>query len=85
MLPAPPGAAVRGRTLATLERRARRQANPTTIRGESLGSRRTVNKHAVLAVAALGVFMEFVDSTIVNIAFPSIHRSFSDTTLSTLS
>src|SRR5579859_7061664 len=51
----------------------------------SLGARRSVQPHVVLAVAALGVFMEFVDSTIVNIAFPSIHHSFSDTTLSTLS
>jgi EmrB/QacA subfamily drug resistance transporter len=30
----------------------------------------------VLAVASIGVFMAFVDATIVNIAFPSIERSF---------
>ncbi len=48
-------------------------------------ARSSIQPHVILAVAALGVFMEFVDSTIVNIAFPSIHRSFHDTTLSTLS
>ena len=39
----------------------------------------------VLAVASLGVFMAFVDATIVNIAFPSIERSFPRTSLSGLS
>jgi NTE family protein len=39
----------------------------------------------VLAVASLGVFMAFVDATIVNIAFPDIARSFPDTGISALS
>ncbi|HWF24984.1 MAG TPA: MFS transporter, partial [Solirubrobacteraceae bacterium] len=39
----------------------------------------------VLAVASLGVFMAFVDATIVNIAFPSIERSFPRSSLSGLS
>lgn len=40
---------------------------------------------AVLAVACLGSFMTFVDTTIVSIAFPAIHSSFATTPLSTLS
>ena len=52
---------------------------------ESAPARRSISPEVVLAVAALGVFMEFVDSTIVNIAFPAIHRSFAATTISTLS
>jgi EmrB/QacA subfamily drug resistance transporter len=39
----------------------------------------------VLAVTSLGVFMIFLDGTIVNIAFPAIHRSFPDASLATLS
>jgi EmrB/QacA subfamily drug resistance transporter len=39
----------------------------------------------VLAIASLGVFMAFVDATIVNIAFPSIERSFRHASLSALS
>lgn len=35
----------------------------------------------VLAVASLGVFMAFVDATVVNIAFPDIERSFPTTGL----
>jgi NTE family protein len=40
---------------------------------------------AVLGVACVGSFMTFVDTTIVNIAFPAIHSSFPNTSLSTLS
>ena len=47
--------------------------------------RSTTEPRTVLAVASLGVFMAFVDATIVNIAFPSIERSFSDASLSSLS
>jgi NTE family protein len=39
----------------------------------------------VLAVASVGVFIAFVDATIVNIAFPDIVRSFPDTSISGLS
>jgi NTE family protein len=47
--------------------------------------RRGVAPATVLVIASLGVFMEFVDSTIVNIAFPSIRADFSGVTLTTLS
>jgi EmrB/QacA subfamily drug resistance transporter len=39
----------------------------------------------VLLVTALGVFMVFLDGTIVNIAFPAIRRSFPGASLATLS
>src|SRR4051812_50198862 len=39
----------------------------------------------VLAVASLGVFVAFVDATIVNIAFPDIARSFPTVPISSLS
>jgi EmrB/QacA subfamily drug resistance transporter len=48
-------------------------------------TRNAVKPSTVLAIASLGVFMEFVDSTIVNIAFPSIRADFSGVTLATLS
>jgi NTE family protein len=44
-------------------------------------TRRAVKPATVLAIASLGLFMEFVDSTIVNIAFPPI-RAVTLTTLS---
>src|SRR5215212_8955696 len=39
----------------------------------------------VLAVASLGVFMAFVDATIVNIAFPALAASFPETDIAGLS
>lgn len=39
----------------------------------------------VLAVSALGAFLAFVDSTIVNVVFPDIQESFHGTSLPTLS
>jgi NTE family protein len=39
----------------------------------------------VLAIASLGAAVAFVDATIVNIAFPSIEKSFSGTSISSLS
>jgi EmrB/QacA subfamily drug resistance transporter len=39
----------------------------------------------VLAIASLGAAVAFVDATIVNIAFPSIARSFKGTSISSLS
>jgi MFS family permease len=39
----------------------------------------------VLVVASFGAFLAFLDSTIVNVAFPDIQRSFPDSALSSLS
>ncbi|HEY2636045.1 MAG TPA: MFS transporter, partial [Solirubrobacteraceae bacterium] len=39
-------------------------------------ARRVVKPEVVLAVAAAGVFMEFVDTTLVTIAFPEIRQAF---------
>jgi EmrB/QacA subfamily drug resistance transporter len=39
----------------------------------------------VLLVTAVGVFMSFLDVTIVNIAFPDLHRSFPDESIAHLS
>ena len=39
----------------------------------------------VLLVTSVGVFMSFLDVTIVNIAFPDIRESFPDTSLAHLS
>jgi NTE family protein len=47
--------------------------------------RRAPRALTVLAFASLGVFIAFVDATIVNIAFPDIVRSFPDTSISGLS
>lgn len=41
-----------------------------------LTSRRQPSSAAVLLVASFGAFLAFLDSTIVNIAFPDIQRSF---------
>jgi NTE family protein len=49
-------------------------------------ARRSVTSpQIVLAVASLGVFMAFLDATIVNIAFPSVERSFPHASFSGLS
>src|SRR5215203_2731621 len=53
--------------------------------GERLIRRRAPAPTTVLAVASLGVFMAFVDATIVNIAFPNIAESFPETGISSLS
>jgi NTE family protein len=50
-----------------------------------LTTRRQPKPAAVLAVAGFGAFLAFLDSTIVNVAFPSIQTSFPSTSLSTLS
>ncbi len=47
--------------------------------------RRRPAPRTVLAVAALGSAVAFVDATIVNIAFPNIERSFPGTSVSSLS
>src|SRR5215469_12502582 len=50
-----------------------------------LATRRRPRPGAVLAVAGCGAFLAFLDSTIVNVAFPSIRSSFPGSSLSTLS
>ena len=47
--------------------------------------RRATRPGVVLAVAGLGVFMAFLDATIVNVAFPAISRSFPDSSIAGLS
>jgi NTE family protein len=53
--------------------------------GERLIRRRAPAPTTVLAVSSFGVFMAFVDATIVNIAFPNIAESFPETEISSLS
>ncbi len=62
------------------QRRARRSLTlgPVVIR-------RPLLPGTVLAVASLGVFMAFVDATIVTIAFPDMQRSFPDSEAAGLS
>ena len=48
-------------------------------------ARKPVAPRTVLVIAALGVFMAFIDSTIVTIAFPNLRASFPDSSLSSLS
>ncbi|VBA53066.1 MFS transporter [Mycobacterium attenuatum] len=50
-----------------------------------LTSRRQPSAPAVLLVASFGAFLAFLDSTIVNIAFPDIQRSFPTYDLGSLS
>src|SRR5215470_4487615 len=45
----------------------------------------TSRRWLVLLVTSLGIFMVFLDGTIVNIAFPAIRRSFPTASLATLS
>ena len=51
----------------------------------ALVGRRTVPVRTVLVVSCAGVFMAFLDNTIVSIAFPNMLESFSDASLGTLS
>ncbi|GAC1436485.1 MAG: hypothetical protein NVSMB51_07950 [Solirubrobacteraceae bacterium] len=46
---------------------------------------RLTREWAVLLIAAIAVFMALLDVTIVNVAFPSIHQTFSGTSLGDLS
>ncbi len=50
-----------------------------------LAIRRQPSSTAVLLVAAFGAFLAFLDSTIVNIAFPAIQRYFHHSDISSLS
>src|SRR3954469_14808659 len=47
--------------------------------------RQAVTPTTVLLVSSLGVFMAFIDATIVNIAFPDIRRSFPTASFGSLS
>ena len=60
-------------------------ASPPHRAPERIARRRAPAPLTVLGVSSLGVFMAFVDATIVNIAFPDIGRSFPDSGISTLS
>jgi EmrB/QacA subfamily drug resistance transporter len=60
----------------------------TALRSKALGDvvhRRQVKPRSVLLIASLGVFMAFVDATIVTIAVPDIARSFPDAGIDGLS
>ena len=59
-------------------------AEPASIAPEPR-TRRISSPGAVLAVAALGTFMAFVDATIVNIAIPNIHEDFTGSSLTNVS
>src|SRR6201992_1884427 len=50
-----------------------------------LRNRRQPSSSVVLLVAAFGAFLAFLDSTIVNIAFPNIQQSFPTYAISSLS
>ncbi len=55
------------------------------VKPERIGARRVSPPKVILAVSSLGVFMAFVDATIVEIAFPDIRASFPETDISSLS
>ncbi len=67
----------RGRSVSVL-------AEPASIAPEPR-TRRISSPGRVLAVAALGTFMAFVDATIVNIAIPNIHQDFAGSSLESVS
>ena len=67
---------------------AAEMAGSTAVRRgrlEYARERRVPAPRTVLGVASLGVFMAFVDATIVNIAFPDIARSFPTASIGSLS
>lgn len=57
----------------------------TERRGRNWPDRRRIAPRTVLAVAALGSAVAFIDATIVNIALPDIERSFTGTSISSIS
>ena len=65
-----------------------RGAGPAPLTGPAASfrrARRQPRPAVVLLVASFGAFLAFLDSTIVNVAFPDIQRSFPDSALSSLS
>jgi len=66
-----------------------RSAGPSPLPRSPIAGRVTERRmptpRRVLAISSLGVFIAFVDATIVNIAFPDIRSSFPQTSLSGLS
>jgi NTE family protein len=60
-------------------------SSPTEVAAPVLTRRRGPSPRTVLVIASLGSAVAFVDATIVNIAFPSIERSFHGTSISSLS
>jgi NTE family protein len=66
---------------------AQTRAGRRTVHGPTspLAKRRQPASTAVLLVAAFGAFLAFLDSTIVNIAFPAIQRYFHHSDISSLS
>lgn len=75
------GAATIGRATTSAGRRHFRAGQPPV----PLTKRRQPSSTAVLLVAAFGAFLAFLDSTIVNIAFPAIQRYFHNSDISSLS
>ena len=74
-------------TISSLEQAAP-EAHPVSTPATTVGGvmqRRMPSPRKVFAISSLGVFIAFVDATIVNIAFPDIQRSFPEAGISTLS
>jgi NTE family protein len=55
------------------------------VANSELLARRVVSERRILLVAAFGAFLAFLDTTIVNVAFPSIRESFPHTSFGALS
>src|SRR5436190_13466043 len=75
-------------------RRAYRQYAAASLQGREMehagngiaaGQHRGARPGLVLLIASVATFLDFLDVTVVNIAFPSLQREFSHTTLSALS
>jgi NTE family protein len=77
------GATVQGVTEAGSRAASGRRMSPAPAAQRA--KRRVVEPKTVILVASLGVFMAFVDATIVNVAIPSIHASFRGSSISSLS
>jgi NTE family protein len=75
------GAAVVNTNAVAGTRRSQRSVGEPIL----LRNRRQPSSTAVLLVAAFGAFLAFLDSTIVNIAFPAIQRYFHHSDISSLS
>ena len=75
------GAAVVNTNAVAGSRRSQRSVGEPIL----LRKRRQPSSTAVLLVAAFGAFLAFLDSTIVNIAFPAIQRYFHHSDISSLS